>query len=535
MNERDIPMEESQEQLLQELRASASTRALFRRYGFWYPTLAMSTVVVAAVATLLTGTIINVAIPQIMDVFAISQDKAQWLATGNLAGSTIGMLLAPPLVRMWGLRRVLAASLVVFTLGCLGGGVVRNTELLIFMRVLQGVPSGVIAPLGMLVVYQVVPSVRRGYAIGLMSIGILLAPALGPVAGGVLIYALDWRYVFLLGVPFSLLALPMALLFMPERDEREKPGGLDWWGLVLVSVCVVALLVGLSEGRRQGWSSLPVLCALGLAVLSGGVFCRQQWYSPAPLLELRLFAHRHFTILCLISFFFGAGLYGSTYIIPLFLQLVQELPAMASGAVLLPAGLAMAITFPVSGRLSDTLDHRLLMGGGILLVCLSCWLLSTVDMGTGFWIFATWMVIGRIGIGLVIPATGLGVLRSLPYTLIGPGAGASNFLRQLGGTFGVNLLAMLLEGRTALHAAALGTASGREGAGVREEWLQRLLEQLAHTGLSAGEQLSALLTQLHQKQALVLAFQDIFWVVAVAFLVLLVPTVLLERRYCLPS
>lgn len=513
------------------LNTSEAYKRLFRRYGIAYRWLAMLSIMLAMLATLLTGTIINVAIPQIMGAYGVGQDQAQWLATANLAAATVGMLTTAWLVQSFGLRAALVGIMSVFLVGSVIGGASPNLEVMIVARIAQGLASGQVAPLSIMVIFQLFPPGKQGVAMGVSSIGAVLAPAIGPTVGGLLIDLFNWRYVFYLGVPFSLLCIPMALLFAPAREGPRPHLPFDWLGLILLSLAITSLLMGLTHGEKDGWSSNKVLMEFAISIAAWAGFIYWQRQSTAPLLNLRIFAIRRFAIFALTAFAVGGGLYGSMYLIPLFLQLVQGLPPREAGFAMLPAGIALAVSVPFCGRLVDRFDPRWLITAGVLLVSLSFWLMRGADPNTGFWLFAWWMILGRLGIALSFPTLSLGAVKSVPMAYLGQASGALHFVRQLGGAFGVNLLSIFLLRRTHFHTDAINTTQSHDNL-LTSELLASTQQELLDAGLTAVEA-AAVATQylvgMLQMQASVLAFRDCFYIAAFVFLATLVPTWFLKK------
>lgn len=521
------------EEFLGELNTNDIVKGLYRRYGIWFGWAAMATITLANVATLMASTIINVAIPDIMGTFGIGQDKAQWLATSFLAASTVTMLLNSWLIRSLGPRYTVLMAMSLFISGSLLGGVSPNTDLLTVARIMQGAATGIVTPMGMSLVFMLFPSGRQGLVLGVTSIGIVLAPALGPALGGHLIDALNWRYVYFMGVPFSLLVIPMAIFFMPGRDPNLSRTRLDWQGLLLISIGISALLIALSNGQREGWDSNFVLSwfAIALVAILGFVFW--EIHTAQPLLELRVLSFYKFSVICALSFVFGMGLYGSTYLLPLFLQIGQNLSATESGLMMLPAALVMGSMFPVSGRLADRVDQRLLLGAGFILLAYSSLLMVQADSYTSWWTLAWWLMIGRFGIGIMAPTLNLSAIQGLPVEYIQQGAGVTNFIRQLGGAFGVNLLSVLLDYRTNFHRDALMATQSWEHSDTFNMVIE-LQKEMVGAGLTFWEQQSVAygtIGQIVQRQSFIYGFQDCLLVLCCIFLSTLIPLSLLRRRH----
>lgn len=513
------------ESYLDQLNTTDNVKALYRRHGVHYGWMAMWTVIVAVLATLLASTIINVAIPQIMGAYGIGQDKAQWLATANLAAATVGMLMTSWMVGEWGLRNTLVTTMSLFIFGCLLGGFSPNFEVMVIARVIQGLSSGQVAPLSMTVIFILFPPRKMGMVMGISSVGAILAPALGPTIGGALIEAFNWRYVFFLSIPFSLACIPLALYFLPDRDG-ERPGKpFDWLGMVLLCIAITCLLTGLSNGEKDGWYSDSILLLLVSSALLGGAFISWQNHNANALLNLQLFRHSQFVIFSLTSFVFGAGLYGSTYLIPLFLQLVQGMGPSDAGLAMMPAGFAMGFLMPLLGRLADRYPAKFLISSGLLAFACSCYLMAGADANTGFWAFAWWMAIGRIGMALAIPAMNLWGVRSAPDDLMTQASGTLNFVRQLGGTFGINLLSLAITRRTQFHNDALAAYQTSDNQ-IASEVISHIGKLAAELGHIPPEQTISgvrFLAQMVYHQATTLSFSDSFLIATLVFMLTLIP------------
>jgi MFS transporter, DHA2 family, multidrug resistance protein len=506
---------------------------MFRRFGPRYRWLATCTSMIASFATLLTATIINVAIPDIMGSLGMTAADAQWLATGFLATSTVTMLISAWAVERLGMAHTFLVAMLTFACGSIMGGIATSGDMLIAARVVQGAGSGLMTPISMLIIYQVFPVHRRGTAMGIYAVGVILAPALGPALGGWLVQQLDWRYVFFMALPFVMASIPLALLFMPERDPAARRPAFDWTGVVLLSAFLVAILVALSNGMAYGWESASIAVLAFCATTSGIAFLYWQWYTQDPLLDLTLFMHPSFVAASIVTFVLGAGLFGSTYLLPLFLQGIQGLTPYDSGVLLVPAGLVMAVVFPVAGRLSDELAPRNLILAGLLIFAVSSLLFRSVDAATPFATLVLWVAIGRIGLSLIFPCLNAAALRPLPLELLAQGAAAINFLRQLGGAFGVNLLTIYLMQRSDLHLQTL-TATQTHG-NPQTVSIVELYGPRMYQMLGASERVSELaaldlLRALIQQQASMLAFRDAFLLVAVVFFLCLIPAWFMDKR-----
>ena len=511
--------------------ASETTDSLFRRYGPAYRWLATVTVMLGSVSAMLTTTSVNVAIPDIMGAFGIGQDRAQWLSTGTLAAMTVGMLLNAWLMTSFGQRRTFIVALIIFAASLLVAGASPNEKVLILCRIVQGAIAGVLQPLSMYTLFRVFPPEQRGSAMGYFGMSVILGPALGPTLGGVMIDHFNWRYIFYVAVPVCSVAVLMGSVFLPEREEAGARVRFDWPGFALLVTALACLLTGLSNGQREGWHSDYILGLFAIAVLAAAGFFAWELRAPRPLVNLRVLANPQFTGAAVVACLFGVGLFGSTYLVPLFVQTVQHLTPYSAGLMLMPAGLIMGALMPMAGYLSDRVPARTLIVAGLLCFAVSAWWLSGVDANMSFWAIAWAVVISRVGLSLIKPALNLAALRSLRPELLGQGAGMINFSRQLGGAFGVNLLSVTLDRRTFFHSDTL-TALQTAGNGATAELLHQVEALLAQAGASAELQSSGALHFLGRvlhAQAYTMGFRDSFLLIAVIFTLGLIPAWVMGR------
>jgi MFS transporter, DHA2 family, multidrug resistance protein len=405
---------------------------------------------VGTVAPVLAATIVNVAFPALLREFGIGHDSLQWIATGFLAATTTTMLATAWLVDTFGQRKVFLATMAVFFVGSVFGALSWNAGSMIVARVLQGAAAGVMQPLSMIALFEVFPPEERGRAMGLFGFGVVLAPAIGPAIGGELMQMFGWRAIFLLSVPFCIAAWPLGHFSL--KDTRG-PGGrpFDWKGAALLTGALLDLPVA---GHRAGWASPITLAHAAVAGALGLAFVVWERRARAPLLALAIFAHRSFRAASIVAFAYGVGLFGTTYLAPVFVQDIAGYSPAQAGNLLFWPGLVLAVAIVLSGRLTDRASARHVVAAGLGCFAVSSLLLGLSTAATTFWILALWLAIGRAGLGLIIPSLNVGAVQALPAEHLGDAAAVVNFSRQLGGAIGVNLLAILLEWRLAAYAGS---------------------------------------------------------------------------------
>ena len=427
-----------------------SLAALAARHGERYRWRVLTTVMIGSIASVMSSTIVNVAVPDLMRYFAIGQERAQWVAAGFMAAMTLSMLPTPWLLARYGYRHTYAGAVLLLMVGGIAGGLAQHFSLVLAMRVAEGLAAGVLQVIPSIIVLRAFGQGERGKAMGIFGFGVVLAPALGPSIGGVLVEHFGWRSIFFFVVPFAMCALWLAQRYLPlSSPGGGAPGGrsetLDALGLLLAAVGVLGLLNGLVHLHDASLFTATTL--LGGGMVSLALFVWHESRTAKPLLNLRLFASRPFAMGGVVAFIYGMGLFGSTYLVPVFMQTALHFPPSQAGAALMPAGLVLAMTIPLAGRLADRVPPHALVVTGLTLLALSFALMATVRSGTLLWVLMSWAVIGRIGLGFVLPSLTLGAMAELRSDAVPQGASAISFLRQLGGAVGVSLVGIFLEWR----------------------------------------------------------------------------------------
>ena len=467
----------------------ATLPELQAHYGARYRWLLLLSVMIGTMASIMSATIVNVAIPDMSQYFVLGQARAQWVTSGFMVAMTVSMLTTPWLLARYGYRTTYVGCMLLLMAGGLAGGLSSNFSLVLVARVAEGLAAGVVQPIPAIIIMRAFAPTEQGRASGLFGMGVVLAPALGPSIGGVLVDAFGWRSIFFMVVPLCLLSLWMAYRYVPV----SAPGGvaankhgaaLDWRGLLLGTLGTLCLLNGMVA--LHGAAQAQAMALLGGAVVAMAAFVwwqrRFAAQGGAPLMHLSLFTYRQFAMGSIVAFIYGTALFGSTYLLPVYMQLGLQLSASHVGTILLPAGLVLALTIAGVGRLADRQPTWLLVSIGLALLALSFALMSTLTLTSALWVLVVWATLGRIGLGFILPSLNLGSLRPLHESLLSQGASAINFLRMLGGAIGVSLCGIVLEWRLAAHGDSLtlaATSPARLAAFNETFWLLSSLCALA--------------------------------------------------------
>lgn len=445
---------------------TGSLAVLRERYGERYRWLLLLSVMVGTMASIMSSTIVNVAIPDMSHYFTLGQERAQWVTSGFMVATTVSMLTTPWLLSRYGYRATYVGAMVLLLAGGIGGGIAGHFGLVLAARVAEGLAAGVVQPIPAVIILYAFQPHEQGRASGIFGMGVVLAPAIGPSLGGLLVDWFGWRSIFFMVVPFCLASITLAYKFVPTTAPGGMPANrngepLDWRGLALGTLGTLCLLNGLVALHSGPYAQAILL--LGAAMLFVVLFLwwqrRMARRGHKPLMDLRVFECRQFAMGSVVAFVYGTALFGSTYLLPVFMQLGLQLSASHVGTIMLPSGLVLAVTIPLVGRLADRAPTHWLVGSGLALLGLSFVLMKLVDLQSALWTLVLFAVLGRIGLGFILPSLNLGAMRPLDKTLISQGSSVIGFVRMLGGAAGVSLCGIVLEWRLGVHGDSLATAA----------------------------------------------------------------------------
>ncbi|MBI4985226.1 MAG: MFS transporter [Rhodocyclales bacterium] len=412
---------------------------LARRWAF------LAVAACGAVAAYLPSTGFNIAAPDIMREFQVGYDTAQLVITGYMIASTVAMLPMPTLVRRFGLRRFFLWAMTLLAVFGILSSLSQTFPTLVATRVLQGVVAGTLIPLGMMLTLRMFPAGDQGWAIGILSFVVVLAPGVfAPSVSGLLVDFGGWRLVPLMPLPFCLAGGLLGIRVLPGKPEPETRA-FDWYGLALIALVTLAWPATVTAA---GSGSLALVCgnALVATALSAG-FYRHCSRHPAAIVHRDIFAQPTVMLGAFVSLLQSFGMFASTYLIPAFLQVAQHLSATKAGAALLPAGLALAVMFPVGGFLADRYPPPRLVLIGLALYTGGFCAIWLAAREIGYVAFMAWFFVARIGQGLLLMSLNQAAVQTLPVHRRGEAAVLLNYAQQMGGVVGVAAIAVFVEWR----------------------------------------------------------------------------------------
>jgi EmrB/QacA subfamily drug resistance transporter len=395
---------------------------------------------VALFMATLDNLVVTMALPVIREDLGASIEGLEWTVNAYTLTFAVFLLTGAALGDRFGRRRMFGIGIAIFTLASAAAALAPAIQALIAARAVQGVGGAIILPLTLTILSGAVPAEKRGLALGAWGGIGGLAVALGPLVGGAVVEGISWQWIFWLNVPIGLVLVPLAYRRLGESFGRNRR--LDLPGVGLASAGLLGIVWGLVRGNGQGWTSLEVTGALLAGTLAVVAFVLWELRSPAPMLPMRFFRNRTFAAANLASLFMFFGMFGSIFLLAQFLQTVQGYSPLDAGLRTLPwTGMPLFVA-PIAGALSDRIGGRPLMATGLALQALGLgWLALVTGPSVAYGSLVAPFVISGIGMGLFFAPVANVVLGAVRPSEEGQASGANNAIRELGGVFGVAVLA----------------------------------------------------------------------------------------------
>ncbi|TSA25980.1 MAG: DHA2 family efflux MFS transporter permease subunit [Bacteroidetes bacterium] len=501
-------------------------------YKWWL----LANVMIGTFMAVLDATIVNVGLPKIMASFGVGIDKIEWVLTAYMLALAVMLPTSGWMADRFGYKRIYFLGLSLFTLGSFLCGYSATEDMLILSRVIQGLGAGAIMPVGMAIVTREFPPHQRSIALGFWSIAAAASVSFGPLIGGYLIDTFSWPWIFDVNVPIGIAGL-LATAIIQKEFKSPRRRAFDPVGFISISIFLPVLLYALTEGNAAtnsaGWNAPIVLICFGIAVISLAVFLVTELTIKEPLIELSLFKGYNFAVSNLVIFIFGIGMFGSTFLLPIYLQSSLGYTALQAGAVFLPIGIIQGITAPIAGIFSDRANPKVPIILGAFLLALSFYMNSRMSWLTEHSYIMLTLYLRGLAMGMMFsPLTAMATI-DVPKEKMGQASGLINVLRQIGGSFGVALLTTILISRSRFHGQIFGEAlqaNSPSYQGVVHHLGNFLVHQAGSPAAVAAKQGSYLLMSNINQQAFVQAICDDFRIAAIITLVSAIPVFFLKVR-----
>jgi DHA2 family multidrug resistance protein len=479
------------------------------------------TVLLGSFVVVMDVSIVNVAMPQMLGAFGVSLDAITWVAVAYSIAEIILVTMAAWFSALLGRKRFYIVSLTLFTGASVLCGLARSLEMMIVARILQGMGGGGLIPVCQATMLETFPERERGMAMAIYSMGVVVAPTVGPVLGGWLTDEYGWPWIFYINVPVGLLGIFLAATVLRDPPYMQRAlARIDVVGIVLLAVSLTALQLFLERGERENWfdSSFIVVMVLVALVALTALIGWELWVEE-PVVNLRVLKNVPLTAGTCMGFVFGITLFGSIFILPLFLQRLQGYSVLDSGLMQTPRFLIMFVLTPIAGRLYNLVDSRVVIGVGIVMVMLGYmhWAHLTLDVGLAQ--LLPGMLLTGGGMSFMFGTMSAAVMRTVPVPLLTAASGLYTLVRRIGGNVGYAFVANQVAHRTAFHRARLVEHLTPYDTATTQA-LDGLTGRLASGGLAPGvveDSALMLLSGTVNRHATMMAYNDVFWMMGVLF------------------
>lgn len=495
----------------------------------WWIALAAT---LASLIQVIDTSIVNVAIPHMMGELGASIDEIAWVSTGYILASVIIIPMTSWLAGWFGRKRYFTASILIFTAASFFCGASTSLSMLIFWRIVQGIGGGALLSTSQAVIYEAFPRREVGTAMAVFGLGVMVGPTIGPTLGGWLTDNYSWPWIFYINLPIGAAAAVMAAAYVHDSPHHVKARTIDFIGIAILAVSVSALQYFVEHGQRDDWFNSPLMATLAIGGAIGVIALVWRELSiEHPVINFRVLRHRDVWIGVVIGVVFGVGLFGSVFVLPIFLQGNLRMSAWQTGMVILPGAIMTALSMVIAGRLTNFVDGRVMITIGVALFGVAMFQLAHITPVSGAHDFF-WPLIWRgLGLGLMfVPLTNI-TLADLAPREVQDGASISIFFRSLGGSFGIAGMAALLTRFTAQARDALGAHMGASDPLVLQR-VGTMARAFAARGLDADAAQRMAYSILDRQllgQASAIAFSKVYLVSGVV-LASTLPLLLLVKR-----
>ncbi|AOK88604.1 DHA2 family efflux MFS transporter permease subunit [Paenibacillus polymyxa] len=419
----------------------------------------VAALLIGAIVAILNQTLISVALPKMMSDLNIDANIAQWLSTGFMLVNGVLIPVTAFLIARFSTRKLFISAMTIFSIGTLLCAIAPSFSILLIGRLIQAAGAGIMMPLMMVVILNIYPIERRGRAMGTLGIAMGFAPAIGPTLSGYIVQHYDWRVLFWIILPISVISIVIGFIFLKNVTEQSKPK-LDIPGIILSTLGFGGLLYGFSDAGTSGWGSIPVLSTLIVGTIALILFIVRQLKADEPMLEFRIFKYDVYSLTTIINVIVTMALYAGMILLPIYLQNIRGFTPLQSGMLMLPGAILMGLMSPVTGAIFDRIGARWLSVIGLLIMVITTWEFTRLTETTTYMTLLINYTVRMFGMSLLMMPIQTAGLNQLPQRLNAHGTAMSNTLRMISGSIGTAILVTVMSTQSSNRLTSIVTSEG---------------------------------------------------------------------------
>ena len=488
----------------------------------WWKWAITLTASLGALLEIVDTSIVNVALRDMQAALGATLSEIGWVVTGYAIANVIIIPLSAWLGDYFGKKNYFIFSLVGFVIASVLCGMSTSLPMLIAARVLQGLTGGGLLAKAQSIIFETFPKEEQGMAQAVFGLSVIVGPAFGPTLGGFITDNIGWRWIFFINLPLGILAILAAIVFLDkDKHNPDMNRSIDWWGIFLLTTGLGALQIMLEEGQQDDWFASPFIIAMAITCVVGlTLFIWQELTCENPAVNLRVLRHRSLVAGSMLSMLLGMGLYGALFAIPIFAQTILNFTATKTGLLLLPGSLASGVTMLVVGKTSGRIDPRWLIALGALVMSFTMFSLSKINPMTSADSLYWPLIFRGIGTVMMYLPLSLATFGPIPKEDASAATGFYNLTRQIGGSLGIAFLTTFVTQQENVHRSVLveRITAYNPLAQQRIQAMTAAFQQHSGSAVLAQKQAYVALSNLVDLQAGIISYEDIFYVVAIAFL-----------------
>lgn len=405
--------------------------------------------------SILNSSMVNVALPTLMNEFSIDIQSSTWLYSSYMLPYAIAMSIFGSLGDIYGAKGTFLVGVLIFAIGSLFCSIAGSFWFLLSSRIIQALGAAAIMPNAMILAISPFEHSKRSEILGWWGMVSSAGSLVGPTLGGFLTEHFGWHSIFYVNLPFAAAILILGIQYIPSAGKSKSAARFDYPGSIYLTFSLVALLFGITLGPTVGWLSHKVLVLAGITLLFTWLLIKQERIISHPLISLGLFKNLSFTATVSVGFFQGAALFGSMLLIPMYLQHVHDFSPTYAGVLVLPLSISMMVMSPIMGKISNKAGVRKLIVSGMAILAVGIWLFSRLSIQSPYWILATALIATGVGLGASSTPLTTNLINVVPQVQMGMASGLFNMTRYLGGVMGSTILGAFMQQREEFYLTQL--------------------------------------------------------------------------------